>query len=120
MQRLASGRVGIEIRPLMQWLSVRHSSAEAAPASDNSELTEQIIIPKRINRSSTDLLKALSGTVGRDPTMPHYKFHDDPFLIPESTGQRLQFALAEESGRKAARWIVNEHAELFNVSNQQS
>lgn len=122
MQRLASCRIGsrfIEKQHLTQWISVRCVSAaasEAAVPSDSTASIEKIVIPKKINRSSVDLLRALSETVGRDPTMPHYKFHDDPYLIPQSINQRHLYALTQESGRKAAKWIVQEHAELFNVS----
>lgn len=51
--------------------------------------------------------------MNRDPTAPHYKYHDDPFLIPASNYAKRSFALAQESGRKAARWILQEHADLF-------
>uniref|UniRef100_A0A336MAF5 Small ribosomal subunit protein mS39 n=1 Tax=Culicoides sonorensis TaxID=179676 RepID=A0A336MAF5_CULSO len=81
----------------------------ASPATD-----EEIVIPKRIPRSPTDILKALSATVGRDPTAAHYKYHDDPFLIPASNIGKRSFALAQESGRKAARWIRQQDREWFN------
>lgn len=38
---------------------------------------EKIVIPKRIPRGPTDILQALASTVKRDPTAPHYKYHDD-------------------------------------------
>lgn len=60
---------------------------------------EQIVIPKRIHRTPTDILYALSATVGHDPTAAHYKFHDDPFLIPQSNPAKRSFALAQEAGR---------------------
>lgn len=79
--------------------------------------TEEIVIPKRIQRSPTDILNALSATVGRDPTAPHYKYHDDPFLIPASNIGKRSFAMAQESGRKAARWIRQTDRQWFNVRN---
>ncbi|XP_075223114.1 small ribosomal subunit protein mS39 [Lycorma delicatula] len=78
-----------------------------------TESEGEIAIPKRIQRSPTDILRALSSTVNRDPTAPHYKYHDDPFLIPASNYAKRSFALAQESGKKAAKWILQEHADLF-------
>lgn len=77
---------------------------------------EHIEIPNRIERSPTDLLQALASTVGRDPTGPHYKYHDDPYLIPMSNVAKRTYALSKEAGRKAANWIKEEHRELFLVS----
>uniref|UniRef100_A0A182NBT0 Small ribosomal subunit protein mS39 n=1 Tax=Anopheles dirus TaxID=7168 RepID=A0A182NBT0_9DIPT len=74
---------------------------------------EKIVIPARIERSPTDILMALSATVGFDPTAPHYKYHDDPYLIPTSNANKKTFALAQEAGRKAAHWIRQENAKLF-------
>lgn len=76
---------------------------------------EEIVVPKRIPRSPTDILNALSATVGRDPTAAHYKYHDDPFLIPASNIGKRSFAMAQESGRKAARWIRQTDRQWFNV-----
>ncbi|XP_050420754.1 protein PTCD3 homolog, mitochondrial [Adelges cooleyi] len=73
-----------------------------------------INIPNRINRCSTDILKAISSTIQRDPTAAHYKYHDDPYLIPVSNFQKRAYALSQESGRKAAHWIRSQHADLFN------
>ncbi|XP_060867509.1 small ribosomal subunit protein mS39 [Metopolophium dirhodum] len=74
----------------------------------------KIDIPKYINRSSTDILKAISSTIQRDPTAAHFKYHDDPYLIPVSNFQKRAYALSQESGRKSAHWILNQHPELFN------
>ncbi|KAM8712933.1 hypothetical protein ACLKA7_013290 [Drosophila subpalustris] len=84
-----------------------HYTTAAPPA------TEHIEIPNRIERSPTDLLQALASTVGRDPTAPHYKYHDDPYLIPMSNVAKRTFTLSKEAGRKAASWIKEEHRELF-------
>ncbi|CAH1403627.1 unnamed protein product [Nezara viridula] len=73
----------------------------------------EIDIPKRIPRGPTDILKALASTVKRDPTAPHYKYHDDPYLIPYNNFTKRSYALSQESGRKAARWIRQQHKELF-------
>ncbi|KAH8320055.1 hypothetical protein KR074_012430 [Drosophila pseudoananassae] len=84
------------------------TASSAAPAEDSP-----IQIPNRIQRSPTDLLQALGGTVGRDSTAPHYKYHDDPFLIPMSNAAKRTYAMSKESGRKAAQWIKEEHRDLF-------
>lgn len=75
---------------------------------------EKIEIPKRIHRGPTDILRALESTVGRDPTAAHYKYHDDPFLIPMSNIGKRTFAISQEAGKKAARWVRQQHPELFN------
>lgn len=101
-----------------------------------SNTGDKIVIPKRIQRSPTDILYALSATVGSDPTAAHYKYHDDPYLIPYSNSNKRSFALAQEAGRyvsmtvsiagfvssnpfsisrKAAKWIRQEHSDLFQV-----
>lgn len=79
----------------------------------SSPAEEHIEIPNRIERSSTDILQALASTVGRDPTAPHYKYHDDPYLIPMSNMAKRTYSLSKEAGRKAASWIKEEHRELF-------
>ena len=61
----------------------------------------------------TDILAALAGTVGKDKTAPHYRYHDDPWLIPYKLTAKREYALAKESGRKAARFIMSQHPELF-------
>lgn len=72
-----------------------------------------ITIPKRIKRGPTDILQALASTIKRDPTASHYKYHDDPYLIPMSNIGKRTFAMAQEAGRKAAHWVRQEHADLF-------
>ncbi|CRL04320.1 CLUMA_CG017415, isoform A [Clunio marinus] len=97
------------IRKQTTWNCKTFATTSSSSSSDN----EEIKIPNRIKRSPTDLLKALSQTVGYDPTAPHYKFHDDPFLIPTSNIAKRTFALAQESGRKSAKWIRQENWKLF-------
>jgi hypothetical protein len=84
-------------------------------SSTASESEAKIEIPNYIERSPTSILRALSQTVGHDPTAAHFKYHDDPFLIPLSNIGKRTFALAEESGRKSAKWIRQEHSKLFQV-----
>lgn len=90
------------------------SSLVCRKFSQSIEIDEKIEIPKRIPRGPTDILKALESTVSSDPTAAHYKYHDDPYLIPMSNIGKRTFAMAQEAGRKAAYWIRQEHADLFN------
>lgn len=77
--------------------------------------SEKIEIPNYIERSPTAILRALSQTVGFDPTAPHFKYHDDPYLTPMSNVGKRTFALAMESGRKSAKWIRQRNNNLFRV-----
>lgn len=89
-------------------------------ATSNSGGVDRIEIPNRIHRGPVDILNALSATIGTDPTAAHYKYHDDPYLIPTSTVGKRTYAMAQEAGRKAARWICQEHPELFQVRYMQA
>lgn len=79
----------------------------------SSTSSSDIYIPNRIERSPTDILKALESTISRDYTAPHYKFHDDPYLTPLSKSQIRNYALAKDSGKKSAMWIRQKHHNLF-------
>ena len=59
----------------------------------------------------------MENTIHRDPTAPHYKYMDDPYLIPISNFEKRSYALAKESGRKAAMWIRQQHADFFQHKN---
>ncbi|XP_017868410.1 PREDICTED: protein PTCD3 homolog, mitochondrial [Drosophila arizonae] len=105
-----------QLRQLPRSRLTRHIASGNGPhytTAAPQPAAEHIEIPKRIERSPTDLLQALASTVGRDPTAPHYKYHDDPFLIPMSNITKRTYALSKEAGRKAASWIKEEHRELF-------
>ncbi|KAL0116506.1 hypothetical protein PUN28_009876 [Cardiocondyla obscurior] len=98
----------ISCRKFFQDLIIRLQSTSATPVPSSD-----IRIPNRIERGPTDILKALESTLSRDNTAPHYKFHDDPYLTPQSNMQKRSFALAKESGRKTAMWVRQEHRDLF-------
>ncbi|XP_076034430.1 small ribosomal subunit protein mS39 [Oratosquilla oratoria] len=76
--------------------------------------SKDIVIPKRIHRGPTDILEALAATVSRETSLPHYKYNDDPYLMPTSNLDKRAFSLSKESGRKAARWVRDKHGDLFN------
>lgn len=104
---------------IIQHLIARQSTAPAATAASNKSSScekHRIVIPKKIIRGPTDLLYTLSKTVGKDRTAAHYKYHDDPYLMPNSLYSREQFALSQEAGKQAAKWIKSQHADLYNVS----
>ena len=73
-----------------------------------------IVIPPRVERGPTDILEALAGTVGKDFTAPHYRYHDDPWLIPWRLDSKRVYTLAKESGKNAAKYIMNQHPDLFH------
>lgn len=106
------------LRRSLSYLSVvrRQATWSSTRLASSTSGNEEIEIPNRIHRSPTDILKALSQTVGNDPTAAHYKYHDDPFLIPMSNIGKRTFAMSQESGRKSAKWIRQENSELFQVS----
>ncbi|XP_039275345.1 protein PTCD3 homolog, mitochondrial [Nilaparvata lugens] len=91
-----------------------HSVLQAVRSQKYSvQADPEIVIPKRIHRGPTDILRALANTVNTDYTAPQYKYHDDPYLIPMSNYAKRSYALSQESGKKAAKWILQEHADLF-------
>lgn len=55
----------------------------------------------------------MESTIFRDYTAPHYKYHDDPYLTPQSNMHNRTYALAKESGRKTAMWVRQELSDLF-------
>ncbi|EMP32182.1 Pentatricopeptide repeat-containing protein 3, partial [Chelonia mydas] len=48
-----------------------------------------------------------------DPTAAHYMFQDDPYLIPRNYFEFRLFSLSKESGKNAAKYIVNEFPRFF-------
>jgi pentatricopeptide repeat domain-containing protein 3 len=94
--------------------SFRRIVSEMSTSSETKAEEEEIKIPDRIERSTTDILKALASTVGTDYTAPHYRYHDDPWLIPYTNYEKRNFWLAKESGRNAARFIAERHPHLFD------
>jgi len=93
--------------------SPRLATTSYTSLSLSTSSAPEIVIPPRIERSPTDILEALASTVGKDYTAPHYKYHDDPWLIPYKNNNKRDFILSKESGKKAARYIMNQHPDLF-------
>lgn len=107
----------IVVAPSHANVLIRRLLASQPSASISSTGTnEKVQLPRKIHRNPTDILYALSATVGTDSTAAHYKFHDDPYLIPMSNIGKRTFAMAQEAGRKAAKWIRQEHKQQFQVN----
>ncbi|XP_058798172.1 small ribosomal subunit protein mS39 [Phymastichus coffea] len=89
------------------------SSLSSSSAASSAKKKIEIQIPTRIERGPTDILKALDSTIQRDTNSAEYKYIDDPYLIPTSLSKKRTFSLAKESGKKAAMWVLEEHADLL-------
>ncbi|KAG9338568.1 hypothetical protein JZ751_025626 [Albula glossodonta] len=90
------------------------SSALSQQAADSKPgSTEEIVIPKKKTWDKLAVLQALSSTVNRDPTAPHYMFQDDPYLTPRTSTEFKIYSLSLESGRSAAKYIVNSYPKYF-------
>ncbi|NXE07224.1 PTCD3 protein, partial [Lophotis ruficrista] len=50
----------------------------------------------------------------QDPTAAHYVFQDDPFLMPRNAANARLFSLSKESGRNAAKYIVEHFPQYFD------
>ncbi|XP_078409823.1 small ribosomal subunit protein mS39 [Cetorhinus maximus] len=83
----------------------------AAPKQTDS--AEEIVIPRKKTWDKLAVLQALAATVNRDHTAVHYRFQDDPYLIPRTSPEFRLYSLSQESGRNAAKYIVNTYPHLF-------
>uniref|UniRef100_A0A8R1V5V2 Pentatricopeptide repeat-containing protein n=1 Tax=Pristionchus pacificus TaxID=54126 RepID=A0A8R1V5V2_PRIPA len=88
----------------------RSNQSTEAPHSFN-EIRQ--MIPTAVKRSPSDLLSALSSTVGKDTTAPHFQFIDDPSMIPSTLVTRKSYYMAKEMGKRAARQLATEWPTLF-------
>ncbi|VDL81759.1 unnamed protein product, partial [Nippostrongylus brasiliensis] len=98
----------LRFRSILYGSAVRHLSAEAAVQKN-----APVEIPPAIKRGPTDLLRALSETVGVDPTAPHFAFIDDPAMIPSTAAMKRNYYMAKEMGKRAARQLAEEWPTLF-------
>ncbi|KAK0426275.1 hypothetical protein QR680_009618 [Steinernema hermaphroditum] len=78
-----------------------------------------ISVPLAIKRKPTDLLEAISKTVGVDKTAPHFSFIDDPTTIPTTAQAKRTYFLAKELGRRSARQLAKEWPTLFMYDQDQ-
>ncbi|XP_044151079.1 pentatricopeptide repeat domain-containing protein 3, mitochondrial [Bufo gargarizans] len=94
---------GVLLRGLCR-SSSRHQTSAAA---------EEIDVPRGKTWDKTAVLQALAYTVLQDPTSSAYMFLDDPYLIPSTSTDYKLFSLSKESGKNAAKYIVNMYPNLF-------
>ncbi|XP_059673693.1 small ribosomal subunit protein mS39 [Gavia stellata] len=91
------------------------SSTALGKTVDNSEVTrEEIVLPRRKTWDKLAVLQTLASTVNRDPTAAHYMFQDDPFLMPRNAANSRLFSLSKESGRNAAKYIIEQFPQYFD------
>ncbi|CAI9543096.1 unnamed protein product [Staurois parvus] len=100
------GAVRLHSGALYRFLCTSRSHQAAAAA-------EEIEIPRKKTWDKTAVLQALAYTVNHDPTSALYNFQDDPFLTPKSMSDSITFSMSKESGRNAAKYIVNMYPNLF-------
>ncbi|KAM5191440.1 small ribosomal subunit protein mS39 [Mantella aurantiaca] len=100
------GSVRLLSRDLYRFLC-RNTSHQAAAAA------EEINIPKKKTWDKTAVLQALAYTVTHDPTTVGYKFHDDPYLSPKSSADYQLYSTTKESGKNAAKYILDMYPNLF-------
>uniref|UniRef100_A0ACB8EU57 Uncharacterized protein n=1 Tax=Sphaerodactylus townsendi TaxID=933632 RepID=A0ACB8EU57_9SAUR len=83
-------------------------------ADKNMLVTEEkIVLPRKKTWDKLAVLQALASTVHRDPTASQSVFQDDPYLIPRTSTEFRLFFMSKESGRNAAKYIVNTHPRFF-------
>ncbi|KFU99925.1 hypothetical protein N340_13964, partial [Tauraco erythrolophus] len=75
---------------------------------------EEIVLPRRKTWDKLAVLQTLASTVNRDPTAAHYMFQDDPFLMPRNAANSRLFSLSKESGRNAAKYIIEQFPQYFD------
>ncbi|XP_010896861.1 pentatricopeptide repeat domain-containing protein 3, mitochondrial [Esox lucius] len=100
-----------------QFLVRRNFGWSAAVCQQNApaprEAAEAIVVPKKKTWSKEAVLQALAATVNRDSTAAHYMFQDDPYLTPRTSAEFKLYSLSQESGRLAAKHIVNTNPKFF-------
>ncbi|XP_051515000.1 pentatricopeptide repeat domain-containing protein 3, mitochondrial [Myxocyprinus asiaticus] len=95
------------------WTSRSFGVSSAAYQLPAASTSEEIVIPKKKTWSKEAVLQALASTVNKDPTASHYRFQDDPFLIPRTSGEFKLFSLSQESGRNAAKFFIKKYPKYF-------
>lgn len=75
--------------------------------------SSSVRIPKRVKRDNLSILRDLASTVKMDYRGTKYQFMDDPFLIPVSGMDKKVATLSTQSGRNAARYVMQQYPNLF-------
>ncbi|KAK5967684.1 Protein PTCD3 mitochondrial [Trichostrongylus colubriformis] len=99
----------LRVRSRLSTTLFRQLSTETAHEAQ----APKVVIPPAIKRGPTDMLRALSETVGVDPTAPHFAFIDDPAMIPTTAANKRTYYMAKEMGKRAARQLAEEWPTLF-------
>ncbi|XP_030419316.1 pentatricopeptide repeat domain-containing protein 3, mitochondrial isoform X2 [Gopherus evgoodei] len=113
---LLSGRSSLRLFGAGKGEGSRHCSGSASlqkTEADPGVTEEEIVVPRKKTWDKLAVLQTLASTVNRDPTAAHYMFQDDPYLIPRNSYEYRLFSLSKESGKNAARYIVNEFPRFF-------
>ncbi|XP_066576284.1 small ribosomal subunit protein mS39 [Amia ocellicauda] len=109
-----SGRVILnKLETWRQLRSFSRSLLSRQTATENAGPVQEIVIPKKKTWDKLAVLQALASTVNRDPTAAHYMFQDDPYLTPRTSPEFKLYSLSQESGRNAAKYIVNTYPRFF-------
>ena len=106
-------RLGKGLRKVLAHRCQSSSTIIKEGIAGNDAIFLDVIIPKRKERDSLSVLKALASTVKNPTDSPHYGFMDDPYLIPMNDFHKKMYAMCKESGRKSARYILENYAEYF-------
>ncbi|XP_026503886.1 pentatricopeptide repeat domain-containing protein 3, mitochondrial [Terrapene carolina triunguis] len=113
---LLSGRCSVRLPGAGKGEGSRHCSGSASlqkTEADPGVTEEEIVVPRKKTWDKLAVLQTLASTVNRDPTAAHYMFQDDPFLIPRNYFEARSLSLSKESGKNAAKYIVNEFPQFF-------
>ncbi|KAM7168891.1 small ribosomal subunit protein mS39 [Macrochelys suwanniensis] len=113
---LLSGRCGLRLPGAGKGESSRHCSGSASlqkTEADPEVTEEEIVVPRKKTWDKLAVLQTLASTINRDPTAAHYMFQDDHYLIPRNYFEAHLFSLSKESGKNAAKYIVNEFPRFF-------
>ncbi|XP_067423716.1 small ribosomal subunit protein mS39 [Emydura macquarii macquarii] len=113
---LLRGRCRVRLPSLGQEESSRHGSGSASLQKTEAvpgATEEEIVVPRKKTWDKLAVLQTLASTVNRDPTAAHYMLQDDPYLIPRNFPEFQFYAMSKESGKNAAKYIVNEFPQFF-------
>lgn len=96
----------------------RERQVEAAAAAGSIQQEQEtesppVSLPQYVERGPSEVLRAITAGIARDPTAPDHRFHDDPYLIPYNSLRKRDYIMSKEGGRRSARYILDKHPELF-------
>ncbi|CAM9635938.1 unnamed protein product [Lampetra fluviatilis] len=112
-QRHALLRVAQRSRENGFCTSIARAQQQVAAETRSEPPQGGIVIPRRKTWERTAVLRCLARTVAPDPTAWHYTLQDDRYLTPINMAEQKLFKLAQESGKNAAKYIVNNYPHLF-------